>query len=102
MSGLTQLTLFFACIGGAYLIFRFGHLVPPGGAVAINVVVVLGTVALARHWQKTGRVPRPGPGLVGNLPTPVKVVLAASLVLGLTLPIWVILYFVRLGGQLWR
>jgi hypothetical protein len=85
-----------------YLILRFGDVVPPAGRIAINVAVVVGAVALARHWHRTGRAPRPSSGFAERLPAPVKFVLAAALVLGLLLPVLLVLYFVWLGGQLWR
>jgi hypothetical protein len=97
-----QLALFFACIAGVYLILRFGDVVPPAGRIAINVAVVVGAVALARHWQRTGRMRRPGFSFAEKLPAPLKFVLAAALVIGLLFPVLLVLYFVRLGGQLWR
>jgi multisubunit Na+/H+ antiporter MnhB subunit len=97
-----QLLLITLVIGLIYLVFRVAVVIPERGWQLIAAATLVGVILyylLAFRWARAARgaTPKPTAGRSAW-----RTLLAALLILGLTLPLWVVLYFVWFGGQLWK
>ena len=64
------------------------------------VAVVAAFVVFVRWAQRQKPAPEEKP--LGRAETTLRVESAAALLLGLTLPLWIVLWFVWMGGSVWR
>ena len=95
---------FFYCIAALYAFVRFALVLPPWLtnllgmlliAPAATVFVLLMRAARAREARE--------PKQKRSLPVTItQMILMAAMVIGLTLPIWIVMYFLRLGGEFWK
>lgn len=101
---LLHLGTFFYCLIALYLLFRFGTQLPVWLtnilavvliAPAACVFVLVTRAGMKREAQKPRRKV--------SLPRAViQAVLMLAVLAGLTLPIWIVMYFLHLGGQFWK
>jgi hypothetical protein len=101
---LLHLGTFFYCLIAFYLLFRFGTQLPVWltnvfavvlVAPAACVFVLVTRAGMKREAQKPTRKE--------SLPRVViQAVLMLAVLAGLTLPIWIVMYFLHLGAGLWK
>lgn len=99
---LGQLVLLVLAIGLIYGILRFAVFIPEWGWPFVTGGTTLGVAVFVLLSFGKGRKPRAAPEAASPAQKTWRAVLVSILVLGLALPLWVLLYFVWLGGQLWK
>jgi len=100
LTALGQLALLAATVGAIYLLFRYAVVIPPAGYVAINVAAVIAVAVFAwrAYHERRSRKER----RLTAAQTSFGIVAAASVVIALTLPLWILLYLLWLGSGIWR
>lgn len=101
---LGQLVLLLIVIGVVFVIFRFAVVIPSWGWQLVTAATVIGALVYYQLAFRRGSRPTAAEAAVREAPAPGRrrAALAALVILGVTAPLWVVLYFLWLGGQVWR